>query len=230
MINVENEANKISLLNKKVARGFERTANESIREYSERILKKLNLRVEIKEGDREVINSGDYDLVMANHPCSLDLLFLTFLFGNEKTAFVVQNKRSLVLKKIFGSKFILPVPVSKETEQDFLRELNMLLKNNFRIVLFPTGGIEIKEAYPRISFFSQRIFGSEILMRRKLLSLKIDPLVGVKIQKQIGNTLQGIEILPEIHYTVSQKEISIPIKVNDIIVNNGEKEIFDNIL
>jgi hypothetical protein len=140
----------------------------------------------------------------------------------------VQHKRILALKKLFGENNVFPIPLNNEQEQEFFSRIDSCFMQGVKIILFSTGGIEIRDGdWGHWVRFYEKLFGDKIFQKseKNILPLYIDPEKATAIQGRIGDRHRGLEIFPEIHYTIStiDRFISVPIEVGDIFTTGKEK-------
>ncbi len=215
---------KTSLINSRIPnnqfRELVKNKDELFIKYIDKILDALNLGVIF---DENKLNQKleEADIIVANHPMSLDIVLLARLLGDRKFLCVTQSKRILALKKTFGEERVYPFPLNIEQENDFVDTARQKISNGEKIVLFPSGGGEINNTDNTWRPFYKRLFKSHVFTGKNILPIYIDTRAAVKVQTLIGDINNGVEIFPELHYTVPKNKINIPIEIGDVIVNNN---------
>jgi hypothetical protein len=200
---------------------FPQREGEKFCDRLERILGALNIEI---QADRELINAGllQSDIIICNHPSTIDILLVGVLLGEMTYTVVTQRKRAPALKKLFGDEFICPVPLGENESLEFIVRVNKCLSSGRKLVLFPSGGSEIKEEGSSWFDLYKKLLNADASAGKKILPLHIDIEAAQSVQKHIGDMDKGREIFPEIHYTMPDESIPVPVVSGEVFVA-GEK-------
>lgn len=200
-----------------------RHEGESMGAHLERILSALKIEVRADHNDvsRKV---GEADVVICNHPSTIDILVVGELLGDIPYTVVTQRKRAAALKRLFGEDAICPAPLGGEEETRFAEAITKSLSDGRKLILFPSGGAEIKDGESNWLGLYKDLLASDALKGKNAVPLRIDTVDAGKVQSLVGDKEKGREIFPEVHYTIPDEPMKVSVVAGDVFVVSEESE------
>jgi len=229
---------KSSLLDRQLDR-FKEGSTAWSKIFSE-ILRELNITLDFAQKDQEGFSAlrkrlnAEAGVVIANHPSTLDVLFVLSILERPDVLVMLQRKRFPFFEETFGTDYVIRSPKGEQELSKALRRIKKHIHDGGLAVIFPSGGEEM--ATGELSFKSgfTRLL-PELQPEHMVYSFDIDAHTGKMINDDLIGPPRHDEmkkpfvLAPQLHVRPSKMGIEVSINESYSHVSEWQTLLDENI-